>query len=64
VEIQNISEHGFSCFYRRLAASGPTGSSRREHFFSLNVEGNRLRIEQTNYVQGKLSSGYTLLLVR
>ena len=65
VEIQNVSEHGLAFFYRRVVATGSTGgSARREYFFSLQVEGNRLRIEQTIYVQGKLSSGYTLLLVR
>lgn len=64
VEIQSISERGLSFFYRRVAATGRTGSARREYFFSLQVEGNRLQIDQTIYVQGKLSSGYTLLLVR
>ncbi len=64
VEIQSVSESGFSCVYRRVAASGATGSSRREYFFSLQVDGNRLSIEQTIYVQGKLSSGSSLLLAR
>jgi hypothetical protein len=65
VEIQSISASGLSFFYRRVVATGSTGgSARREYFFSLQVEGNRLRIEQTIYVQGKLSSGYTLLLAR
>ncbi|MBI5552637.1 MAG: hypothetical protein HY911_14110 [Desulfobacterales bacterium] len=65
VEIQNISERGLSFFYRRVVATGSTGgSARREYFFSLHVEGKRMQIEQTIYVQGKLSSGYTLLLER
>ncbi len=65
VEIQNISERGLAFFYRRVVATGRTGgSARREYFFSLQVDGNRMQIEQTIYVQGKLSSGYTLLLVR
>lgn len=65
VEILSITERGFSCFYRRVAATGATGgSARREYFFSLQVEGNRLSIEQTIYVQGKLSSGSRLLLAR
>jgi len=65
VELQSITESGLSFFYRRVVATGSTGgSARREYFFSLQVEGNRMRIEQTIYVQGKLSSGYTLLLAR
>jgi hypothetical protein len=65
VEIQTISEGGLSFFYRRVVATGRSGgSARREYFLSLQVEGNRLQIEQTIYVQGKLSSGYTLLLAR
>ncbi|MBI5063447.1 MAG: hypothetical protein HZB87_08295 [Desulfatitalea sp.] len=65
VEVQNVSESGLSFFYRRVVATGSKGgSARREYFFSLQVEGNRLQIEQTIYVQGKLSSGYTLLLMR
>jgi len=65
VPIQNISERGLSFFYRRVVATGSKGgSARREYFFSLQFEGNRMQIEQTIYVQGKLSSGYTLLLVR
>lgn len=65
VEIQSITERGLSFFYRRVVATGSKGgSARREYFFSLQVEDNRMQIEQTVYVQGKLSSGYTLLLVR
>lgn len=65
VEIQTIADRGLSFFYRRVVPAGRTGgSARREYFFSLQVDGKRLNIEQTLYVQGKLSSGYTLLLVR
>ncbi|RJQ65202.1 MAG: hypothetical protein C4519_28750 [Desulfobacteraceae bacterium] len=59
VELIEVSDTTIAFLYRRFLSIGRSGSSRREHFFTLKAAGGSFTIEQLLYIQGKLSSGQT-----
>jgi hypothetical protein len=56
VELIEISDARIAFLYRRVLQMG-RGSSRREHYFTLALDGGAITIDRKLYIQGKLSSG-------